>query len=205
MCLADACHGALTQPATDARRLVADSRARSERRQRRRDDINVPFDERASRHTTRRAMSHLGMDESWPSGRSWDCLRCADHGHDARCRELEGGREPMGTSPRHRLPSLAEVRARAVELARTSGTRSGRVVPDLDVSPDTIHRWPRRGSAKVITRSGLSAGWWHTGDPRRRRRPMRQRRRSRIPCSTSATSPHQVVRREIRSLAVWRP
>ena len=62
----------------------------------------------------------------------------------------------MGTSPRNRLPYPAEFRARAVELARTSGLRPAQVAQDLGVDPDTIRRWLRQADVDAGRRDGVS-------------------------------------------------
>ncbi len=55
-----------------------------------------------------------------------------------------------------RTPYPPEFRARAVELARTSGLRPARVALDLRVDPDTIRRWLRQAEVDAGRRDGVS-------------------------------------------------
>ena len=50
----------------------------------------------------------------------------------------------MGAGAPRRTPYPPESRARAVELARTSGLSPRQVADDLGVDPDTIRRWLRQ-------------------------------------------------------------
>ena len=60
-------------------------------------------------------------------------------------------------TPRHpRLPYPPEFRARAVELARTSGLRPGQVAHDLGVDPDTMRRWLRQADVDAGRREGAT-------------------------------------------------
>jgi transposase len=60
-------------------------------------------------------------------------------------------------SPRNRLPYPAEFRARAVELARSSGLRPSQVARDLGVDPDTIRRWLRQADVDAGRRDGVAS------------------------------------------------
>jgi len=62
----------------------------------------------------------------------------------------------MGTSPRNRLPYPAEFRARAVELAQTSGLLPSQVAHDLGVDPDTIRRWLRKAGVDAGRRPAVT-------------------------------------------------
>jgi transposase len=62
----------------------------------------------------------------------------------------------MDTSRHPRLPYPAEFRARAIELARTSGLRPSQVAHDLGVDPDTIRRWLRQADVDAGRREGAS-------------------------------------------------
>ena len=49
-----------------------------------------------------------------------------------------------------------EFRARAVELARTSGLPPSQVARDLGIDPDTIRRWLRQADVDAGRRDGVS-------------------------------------------------
>jgi len=62
----------------------------------------------------------------------------------------------MATS---RLPRPAyppEFRARAIELARTSGLPPSQVARDLGIDPDTIRRWLRQAEVDAGRRDGAT-------------------------------------------------
>ena len=63
----------------------------------------------------------------------------------------------MSTSPSNRLPYPAEFRARAGELAHTSGLRPSQVARDLGVDPDTIRRWLRQADVDAGRRDGVAS------------------------------------------------
>jgi transposase-like protein len=54
-----------------------------------------------------------------------------------------------------RTPYPPEFRARAVELARTSGQPPAEVARDLGVDPDTIRRWLRQADVDAGRREGV--------------------------------------------------
>jgi len=62
----------------------------------------------------------------------------------------------MATPTHPRLPYPPEFRARAIELARTSGLRPSQVAQDLGVDPDTIRRWLRQAEVDAGRREGSS-------------------------------------------------
>ena len=62
----------------------------------------------------------------------------------------------MGMGTPRRTPYPPEFRARAVELARTSGLRPAQVAQDLGVDPDTIRRWLRQAEGDAGRRDGVS-------------------------------------------------
>ena len=55
-----------------------------------------------------------------------------------------------------RTPYPPEFRARAAELARTSGLPPGQVARDLGVDPDTIRRWLRQADVDAGRREGVT-------------------------------------------------
>jgi transposase len=62
----------------------------------------------------------------------------------------------MATPTLPRLPYPPEFRARAIELARTSGLRPSQVARDLGVAPDTISRWLRQSDGDAGRREGVT-------------------------------------------------
>ena len=62
----------------------------------------------------------------------------------------------MGTRQPNRRPYPAEFRARAVELARTSGLTPRQVARDLGVDRDTVARWLRQADVDSGRRPGLT-------------------------------------------------
>jgi transposase-like protein len=62
----------------------------------------------------------------------------------------------MGAASPRRAPYPPEFRARAVELARTSGVAPGQVARDLGIDPDTIRRWLRQADIDTGRRDGLT-------------------------------------------------
>ena len=62
----------------------------------------------------------------------------------------------MGAGAPRRTPYPPEFRARAVELARTSGLSPRQVADDLGVDPDTIRRWLRQVDIDAGRRPGLA-------------------------------------------------
>jgi transposase len=61
----------------------------------------------------------------------------------------------MGTGTPRRTPYPAEFRARAVELARSSGLSPREVARDLGVDRDTIARWLRQAEVDAGARAGV--------------------------------------------------
>jgi transposase len=55
-----------------------------------------------------------------------------------------------------RTPYPPEFRARAVELARTSGLTPRQVAEDLGVDPDSVRRWLRQADIDTGQRPGLA-------------------------------------------------
>jgi transposase len=62
----------------------------------------------------------------------------------------------MGTSRPPRPSYPPEFRARAVELARTSGLAPSQVARDLGIDPDTIRRWLRQDDIDTGRRAGVA-------------------------------------------------
>jgi transposase len=57
----------------------------------------------------------------------------------------------------NRTPYPPEFRARAVELARTSGLRPAQVARDLGVDPETLRRWLKQAAIDAGERAGLTS------------------------------------------------
>lgn len=55
-----------------------------------------------------------------------------------------------------RAPYPPEFRARAVELARTSGLRPARVARDLGIDPETLRLWLKQADIDGGVRAGLT-------------------------------------------------
>jgi transposase len=53
-------------------------------------------------------------------------------------------------------PYAREFRARAVELARTSGLSKAQVARDLGVNPETLRRWVKQAEIDAGRRDGLT-------------------------------------------------
>jgi transposase len=53
-------------------------------------------------------------------------------------------------------PYPAEFRARAVELARTSGLTRAQVARDLGVTPETLRLWLKQAAIDAGERAGLT-------------------------------------------------
>jgi transposase len=62
----------------------------------------------------------------------------------------------MGTRRPPRPQYSAEFRARAVELARTSGLPPSQIAHDLGIDPDTIRRWLRQADVDAGRREGAT-------------------------------------------------
>jgi len=79
-----------------------------------------------------------------------------DRRHCGECRRQRGGQETLGAGAPRRTPSPPEFRARASELARTSGLSPRQVADDLGLDPDTIRRWLRQAEIDAGQRPGLA-------------------------------------------------
>ena len=57
---------------------------------------------------------------------------------------------------RTRAPYPPEFRARAIELARTSGLRPAQVARDLGIDPETLRLWLQQAAVDAGERAGLT-------------------------------------------------
>jgi transposase len=56
-----------------------------------------------------------------------------------------------------RAPYPPEFRARAVDLARTSGLRPAQVARDLGIDPETLRLWLKQAAVDAGARAGLTS------------------------------------------------